>query len=385
MRVTFLLPCYGWHPSGGFVVVYTYASLLAERGHSVSVLHSRRLPPDTPPPVGAVARARRSAAALRDIISRPAVRYARIDPRVHMVYVPELSARYVPDAEAVIATSWSTAEDALALPASKGMRHHLVQGYEVWYGAHDRVHAAWRAPLHKIFIARWLLERALALGVPAAMTAHIPNAVPLDVFRIEQPIGARARRVAMLYSSIPCKGASLGLEILARARAALPDLTAVLFGGAPRPRGLPRWITYIRDAKQAQLAKYVYNRSAVYLCPSLSEGWHLPPAEAMACGCALVSSDIGGVADYAIDGATALLYPAGDVEAGARRLVELFHDDRGRHALAENGAALVRTFSWDRSADALAGLLERTVRGGFTAAGLEVNATGAPPPASTFP
>jgi glycosyltransferase involved in cell wall biosynthesis len=360
MRITFLLPLYGWHPSGGFIVVYTYASLLAERGHDVSVIHSRRPPPDYPEPVGLPAQLRRWAGAVRDRIARPSHAYARIHPRVVMRYVPDLTTPYVPDADAVIATSWSTAEAALAMPATTGVRHHLIQDYETWYGAVERVNDVWRSPLYKIFIARWLRARALELGVSERMTTVIPNAV-CAVFRIGRPIGARPRRVSMLYSSAPHKGGSAGLEILRRAHSEVPDLEAVLFGAEPAPRRLPAWITYLRSAKAAQLASDVYNQSAVYLCPSLIEGWHLPATEAMACGCAVVSSDNFGVREYATDGETALLYPPGDVGAGARALVAILLDDHRRHALAEKGAARVATLSWERNADTLAAVLERNV------------------------
>src|SRR5687768_12298160 len=39
MRINFLLPFYPKLPIGGFKVHYEYANRLAERGHSVSVLH----------------------------------------------------------------------------------------------------------------------------------------------------------------------------------------------------------------------------------------------------------------------------------------------------------------------------------------------------------
>src|SRR5919201_3384183 len=232
MRITFLLPRYGWHASGGFIVAYTYASLLAERGHDVTVVHSRRPPPDYPEPVGLPARLRRWAGAVRDRISRPSHAYACIHPRVVMRYVPALTTPCVPDADAVIATSWSTAEAALALPATRGVRHHLIQGYETWYGASDRVDAVWRSPLYKIFIARWLLARALELGVSERMATVIPNAVS-TVFRIHRAISARPRRVAMLYSSAAHKGGSTGLEILRRAHTEVPDLEAIFFGAEP--------------------------------------------------------------------------------------------------------------------------------------------------------
>lgn len=359
MRISFLLPRYGWRPSGGFSVVYTYAGLLAARGHDVSVVHPRRLP------AGGWAEARdlrgrlrRAAGSLRERIMRPSLHWASPDPRVKMLYSPALTAGSVPDGDAVIATWWSTAEAALALPASKGARYHLIQGYEVWNGAEDRVHTVWRAPLHKIFIARWLLERALELGVTPAQTTLIPNAVDLDVFTLQRPIVARDLRVAMLYSSQDYKGGRLGIEMLQRAKQRAPSLTAVLFGVEPAPR-LPSWIHYIRGASPSQLVTEVYNQSAVYLCPSLSEGWHLPPAEALACGCALVSSDIGGVHDYAIDGETALLYPPGDVALGADALVRVLLDSDLRMRLARLGHAHIASFSWERSGAALAALLER--------------------------
>jgi L-malate glycosyltransferase len=363
MRVTFLLPRYGWQPSGGYIVAYTYAGLLAERGHDVHVVHPRRLPPGGwPRPRGAAGHARRAAASLRDLILRPRVRWFSMDPRVRMSYVPDLSPSHLPDADAVIATWWSTAEAVLALPPSKGKRYHLIQGYEIWHGAEDRVHAAWRAPLHKVFIAQWLLNRALELGVAPSMTSLIPNAIDLNVFRVQRPIAQRELRAAMLYSDRGYKNGALGLEILERARAQVPELTATLFGVEPAPKRLPPWATYVRSAPAARLAAEVYNRAAVYLCASLSEGWHLPPAEAMACGCAVVSSDIGGVADYATDGATALLYPPGDAAAGAECLVALLRDSPARCALAARGGERIAQFSWARSAAKLEALLEQGCR-----------------------
>ena len=358
MRVTFLLPRYGWHASGGYAVVYTYANMLAARGHEVTVVHPRRLPPGGwPAPRGVGGRARRLASSARDLFMTPRPRWFSIDPRVRMRYVPALAAAHVPEGDALIATWWSTVEAAVRLPASRGARLHLIQGYEVWHGAEDRVHAAWRAPVHKIFIARWLRDRALELGVPAERATLIPNAIDLSVFHVQQPVERRPDRVAMLYSDRAFKNGAVGLEILRRARARVPAMTAVLFGFEAPPSELPSWATYIRKAHPAQLANEVYNEAAVYLCASLSEGWHLPPAEAMACGCAVVSSDIGGVADYAVHGDTALLYPPGDIDAAAEHIVKLLTDASTRVAIAGRGRDRISQFSWERSTSELESLL----------------------------
>lgn len=362
MRISILLPRYPWHPSGGYIVAYRYASELAARGHSLAVLHPRRLPAGGWPAArGVRGKLRRGGARLRDLVARPHVGWSAIDPRVQLLYVPYLSARHVPDADVIIATWWSTVEAALRLPASKGALHHLIQGYEVWHGASERVHAVWRAPVPKIVIATWLIERGLDLGVPRTLMTHVPNAIDPDTFAVQAPIETRPRRVAMLFSRDSMKGGELGLEMLHRAREQLPDLTAFLFGGEPAPSGLPEWITYEHRARPARLA-HAFNGCAVYLCPSLSEGWHLPPAEAMACGCAVVSADIGGVRDYAHEGATAYLYPAGDVQAGAERLTTLLQDEPARVRLARNAVAKIATFSWVRSTDLLESVLQRNAR-----------------------
>lgn len=364
MNITFLLPRYGWQPSGGFSVVYTYASFLAARGHDVTVVHPRSLPSGGwPQPSGLYARLHHAAGRLRDRMLRPSLRWADPDPRVRMMYIPEISDAFVPDGDVIIATWWSTAEAALSLSAEKGEQFHLIQGEETWYGAEERVHAAWRAPLHKIFISRWLMERVREVGVPEMMGTVIPNGIDHEVFRVTQPIDNRPARVAMMYSAAPFKGGDIGLEILRRAKDAVPDLRAILFGVGRAPAGLPSWIQYVRGAGRAQLADAVYNRCSVYLCPSLSEGWHLPATEAMACGCAIVTSDIGGVRDYARDEDTALLFPIGDTAAGADRLVALLRNDTRRVELARRAGEVIRNFSWERSGARLAELLEQHMAG----------------------
>lgn len=363
MKVTFLLPRYGWRPSGGFSVVYTYAGLLSRRGHDVTVVHPRRLPRGGwPQPTTLHGRTRHAAGRLRDRLLHPSLAWARPDAAIRLSYVPEISEAHVPDGDVVIATWWSTAEAALALSGRKGERFHLIQGYETWNGAEDRVHAAWRAPLRKIIIARWLAERAHELGIAESLITVIPNAIDHDVFRVLEPLQSRPPRVAMLYSSESYKGGESGVEMLRRAKLLVPELTATLFGVGREPGGLPRWVHYIRNASAEQLARDVYNRSVVYLCPSLSEGWHLPPAEAMACGCALVSSDIGGVRDYARQDETALLFSPGDPVAGAEAVATLLRDAARRLAVAQRGRDVIREFTWERSGARLEALLEQSLR-----------------------
>lgn len=351
MRITFLLPGYAWKPVGGYRVVYEYANQLVRRGHDVAVVHARRLPRGSfPIPESVEARLRWQADALRNLFFRPRLRWQFIDSRVQLLYVPNLSARHIPEADAIFATWWATAEAVVNYPPEKGHKGYLIQSYEAWGGPQTRVDATWRAPLHKVVIARWLYQKGLSLGVPPSEMVHIPNGIDHSVFRLRRPIEGRPPKVAMLYSALAWKGGAHGINALEVVKARFPSIEAVLFGVESRPRGLPRWIEYLCNPSQDVLVEQVYNGSSIYLCPSWTEGWHLPPAEAMACGCAVVSTDIGGVRDYAVDGETALLAPPREPERLANRVLELLRNPDRRAELAAAGHKSIQRFSWDRSA-----------------------------------
>lgn len=362
MRITFVLSGYPWVPVGGFRVVYELANQLAEKGHEAVIVHPRRLPNWTAPsPPGLFQKWKVWGARKLGRVIKPRVRWQRIDPRVEMLYVPEPTGDHIPDADAVFATWWATAELVADYPASKGLKHYLIQHYETWGGPDDRVVATWRLPLRKVVFAKWLYEKGLELGVNADSIVQIPQGVNHAAFCIERPLEDRPDRVAMLYSDLRWKGAADGIQALEQARKDVSNLQATLFGVTARPGWLPRWIDYLHNPPQEELVQDIYNRSRVYLCPSWMEGWHLPPAEAMACGCALVSTEMGGVRDYAENEKTALLAPVRDVDGLARQLVRIMGDRDLQTRIAEAGNQRIQRFTWEESATAL----EETLMAGF--------------------
>jgi glycosyltransferase involved in cell wall biosynthesis len=100
-----------------------------------------------------------------------------------------------------------------------------------------------------------------------------------------------------------------------------------------------------------------YNQCSIFLVSSSGEGFGLPALEAMACGAAVVSTDNGGVSDYAHPGENILLAPVGDSGAMADQLELLLTDDGLRQRLICAGFATAESFSWDRATDAIEGVL----------------------------
>ena len=360
MKINFLLPGYRWEPSGGFKVVYEYANRLVARGHQVSVIHPRRLELPTEEKVTIRSLARVTRWRLREIFSKPVIRWHRIDPRVRLLYVPDCDPRHIPDADVLFATAWHTVRPVMQCPLDKGIKCYLIQHYETFLGPQNLVDATWRAPLRKVVVSKWLAGIGEHLG--ADNISHIPIGIDHQLYRVTRPIAQRPRQVAMMFSHVSFKRSADGIRALQIAKQQFPDLRGVLFGASQRAPSVPDWMTYIADPGQDQIVETILNASSIILSSSLAEGFGLPPAEGAACGCAMVSTDSGGVRDFIIPGQTGLLSAPGDPEALARNLCLLLDNDDLRIRLAESGREFVQHFNWDYSTDLLESFLNQTVQ-----------------------
>lgn len=343
-RICFVLPTGGSHPVGGIKIVYQYANGLARRGYRVSVVHTCFLSPSEPP---FVQRVRGSILRYaRQVITaewRPD-RWFSFDPSVRLRWIPILRPAFLPRADIYVATWWHTAE-RLAEWKTNARKLHLIQHFETWGGPKARVMETWKAPLEKIVIARWLGRIAADLGQKAV---YIPNGLDFEQFSVDVPIEVRdPQRIAMLYHDAEWKGSKDGLKALELLRGRYPGLKAELFGVPERPL-LPNWIIYHHNPPQLTLRE-IYNRASIFLAPSWTEGWPLPPAEAMMSGAAVVATDIDGHREYCENRRTALLTPPHDPRCLADAVSALIAQDSFRCTIARAGSENIRQFTWTRA------------------------------------
>lgn len=344
-----MLPGYPWRPIGGFRVVYEYANHLVARGHRVTVVHARRLPNWSPPPPPDFYRwLRKKAGQVRNLIFRPKVHWQPIDKRVEMLYVPEPTERYIPDADAVFATWWPTAELVLEYPRVKGHKFYLVMDFYPYMGTKLQIENTWRLPLKKVVISSWLYNMVLNAGISKNDVLLIRLGIDHGRFRILKDVTERPKRVAMMYSTASYKASEDGLKALEICKKRYPDLQVILFGPGSRPKKLPFCSKYVANVNDEELVQ-IYNSCSILVSSSVAEGFAFPPAEAMACGCAVVSTDSGGIREYAEHEKTALLSPPGYPKALAENLLRVLRDDNFRIQLAKAGHERIKEFTWDRS------------------------------------
>jgi glycosyltransferase involved in cell wall biosynthesis len=104
-----------------------------------------------------------------------------------------------------------------------------------------------------------------------------------------------------------------------------------------------RFLGFQSDETLASL----YRLAAVFVFPSLYEGFGLPPLEAMASGTPVVTSNVSSLPEVAGDAAMLVdPYDVGAITAGIKRVLT---DPALRDELVRRGLRRAREFSWERS------------------------------------
>lgn len=274
-----------------------------------------------------------------------------LDHRVMERWRP-VTDRDVPDADVVIATWWETAEWVASLSDSKGAKVYFIQGHEVFpHCPKERVKATYRLPLHKITISNWLLE-LMQNEYEDNNVDLIQNSVDHKMF-YSSPRAKQVRpTVGLLYSNKWVKGVDASFSALGILAKKYPNLRVLSFGSSEPDAKLPLpdFVEFQKLPPQDKL-RDIYSSCDVWLCGSRTEGFHLPPAEAMACRTPVVSTRVGGPTDLIVDGVNGVLVDVDDEEGLASGMEWVLGlSDEKWIDLSNRAYETVASNSWDKCA-----------------------------------
>jgi starch synthase len=142
-----------------------------------------------------------------------------------------------------------------------------------------------------------------------------------------------------------------------------PDLAAEVEGLVADLRGTRSGVVWIPQMLPKREVIQWLSHATVFACPSLYEPLGIVNLEAMACGTAVVGSDVGGIPEVVADGETGLLVPPGDPGALAAALNALVGDPGRAAALGRAGRErAVAEFGWQAVAERTAALYAEIAR-----------------------
>jgi glycosyltransferase involved in cell wall biosynthesis len=105
----------------------------------------------------------------------------------------------------------------------------------------------------------------------------------------------------------------------------------------------------------------LYSGAELFIFPSLYEGFGLPPLEAMACGCAVASSNTSSMPE--VLGNASLFFNPSDAQEISRAIEQMLKDENLRNEFRQKGLARAEHFSSRKMITRLLDVFESVIRG----------------------
>lgn len=200
----------------------------------------------------------------------------------------------------------------------------------------------------KVTESKFTANVLVSKGVKADKIIHLGINKNYFYPRISEP---ESLKILMYYDTEKRKGASIGIESLEKIKSIFSDIGICLFSPIPTKFLLNGYSLKfsLSDEKLAEL----YRAHSIFVFPSLLEGFALPPLEAMACACAVVTTRVGAVEEYAVNMENAIIVEPGDANAIKKAVELLLRDNDLRKRISHNAAIAASRFTWDKSVDEL--------------------------------
>jgi len=284
-----------------------------------------------------------------DVLWVPSHVLPLIHPRESVVTVHDLGHRYHPEAH----TPWQRRYLEWSTRYHVRAAAHLVADSECTRQDLVRLYGA---DPDRIAVAH--------LGVDPALR---PVDDPSEIARVRRRYGIGERYLLYVGTLQPRKNLVRLLEAFARLGPEVREgLQLALVGKAgwmhepirarARSLGLEGRVIFAGYVDTADLPA-LYSGAALFVMPSLYEGFCMPVLEAMACGTAVACSNASSLPE--VVGDAALLYDPLDVDAMAATVERALGDAPLRSALIGRGLERARRFTWRACARRVLDVLER--------------------------
>lgn len=353
MRINFVIPEYS--KTGGIRVALLFAENLADRGHEVAFFA-----PGIPfnPYKGEF-----KPYFIRHRIKRSLAYFfgsVELNPFFNSVKLPMNTVRVIsdstiPDADFIVATSWTSAYRVNALSEKKGKKIYLVQDYEIWNSNKKLADESYKLPLCKVTVSEYLknlLEEKFGEKSVKILVSPDYRRFYNDDKKFGGPL-----RILFMDHMLSNKNVGGALEIVEKIKNKYPYVLFDCFG-VERFHDMPDFVTFHKNPSDEEIRR-LYCAAGIFIFPSLYEGFGMPPAEAMACKCAVAGYASAAVPEYAVNNESAMLAEPGDSDGLLECAERLITDGVLLKKISLAGYDIVKQkLGWDKAADAFENVMK---------------------------
>ncbi len=219
------------------------------------------------------------------------------------------------------------------------------------------------------------------LNTTESKISVIYNGVDHNIFKPYEPYQMRPHHVTLshkpyiLYVGSERRRKNLGrlFEAFAMLRQEFPKLKLIKVGGPGSSRqsrsetlkklsglGITKDVIFIDHVFELTLA-YYYSSAVLLAYPSLYEGFGLPPLEAMACGCPVVTANNSSLPE--VVGEAGIMVNPYDTSSLVQAMRQVLTDKQLRDRMVRRGLEQSKRFSWEKTAELTLQVYNKVVRG----------------------
>lgn len=199
------------------------------------------------------------------------------------------------------------------------------------------------------------------------------NGVDTDLFTPGPEVAGNADTILTVGRLAPGKGLEDLIQVAGMLSKRNVSARFIIVGDGPLWEKLKRQICALRLERSVILKGHIssrselvdlYRKAALFILPSHHEGLPTVILEAMACGCPVLATGVGGVPQVVMDGFNGRLVPPGQPQRMADLICSLLGSPRARSEMGENGRrTVVERFSWVQISDNFLRLYETLLDG----------------------
>ncbi len=347
MRITFVLPQLELY--GGIKSSLQLAEALQELGHDVSVVYPMLPGRDGQPFWNLRKTLVQIVKFCRALILTPS--WFHFSGK--LIKAPYRGARFLPEADLLVLTWWDDVAKYHQIDPRYGKPIHFARSYELWGGPADKV-----AAVYALDIPRVTNSEQLARQLPKAPMAVVPNGLDEVFFEtstkaprtVDTPL-----RIGILYRLQDWKRMSDAITVLKNLKATNPALEILVFGEAIKAEDKFAMQTLepyeYHHLPAGPGLRQLFEKLDIFLFTSdETEAFGNPPLEAMAAGCAVVTTRVGGIPEFSSHEVNALHCEPRDCTGLTASVQRLIDDPDLRARLAAKAQVDTKDRRWKNTA-----------------------------------
>lgn len=359
MKINFITPDIS--RTGAIRVIVEYATRLSERGHEVLILYPF-LPLNYKHGGNFLKTLRFIRKVLRFILRLGDIHNKSklfAEQNITVKQIPTINSIFIPDADFIVTSFWPIAIKIGKFDQKKGEKIYFLQANESSFiSAEEWVRKSFELPFNYLSVSNYNRDVIKSkYGVDAEV---IQNGINFSVFYNDsKDFNKEKLNISFINNLNIIKKIELIVEAIKKVKKRYNNTVTFTSFGECRPENLPEFVEYFKNPDDRTIRE-IYCNSDIFVMSSREEACPLSPGEAMACKCAVISTPVGGLVDYAIDNETILFVEHDSSESIYQAICKLIEDIELRKKISIGGYNYVREkLKWEVAVDKFEAFLKK--------------------------